>query len=413
MPDSPMFNVGRPRRSFLDDTYADDDRLAAWAEETGRNAPVTREGSTAFEFTDPKTGERRYVMRRNSQAGRIDLGKNGKVMQRENGSGQLEDFITQDKTYRKPLTNRMAESMRGDFEKDMERKRVETERERARTERMAEEDRAQKRAIEMEREKMALEGERDVNRRARIPTDPEKMTPDERKAFAEAKLMEASIGRAGKRQEAEYTREESIDTMVAKASAGEDVPNISTSGEAAIRSAANMGLPPSAAMARGMEAHERDVAKIRQLEESGDPELIAQAQSLRNADPDLGRLQSFLDTVKQKRFMDERSLNEEREFGGAERELQDKLVESGGYGSDVAQAAIPVVGPFMAAVSMLKRWDGVSPEDQTKMRDTFNDTVLRLRASMPYKSEAEIKQILAQRLRVRNIPGRIINAVLG
>jgi hypothetical protein len=176
MPDSPLYNVGRPRRSFLDDTYNVDERVAKWAQETGRMNPVEREGSVFMEFDDPtQPGGKRYVARKKSlvpaagqreaaagiatAGGDIDYGYTkpdgtqgnlkGRIMSRTGPEGAQEQFITEDKTYQPVLTNRKAQSFLPQFEQDMARRERDAERERMRAERMAEEGRAEERANRM------------------------------------------------------------------------------------------------------------------------------------------------------------------------------------------------------------------------------------------------------------------------
>jgi len=316
--------IGTQPMSFKRDPKDDfiDAEKQRWLEESGKlrddQKAQTREGSVFMEYDDPSVvGGKRYVIRPKSRVPELNqgagitgdpLGGNeteyryidpsgkqqshrGRVMSFLGETGRMElSQPTADKKYgNKKFTNREFEQYVPEFEKEMLKRKAENER----LTKQAEIDAADQKKFE--REQLALDKAQEradaaeAKRRERIKNDP---MPGERVQNAQAGLVEGQteLAQAALARKSEAQRKAANTAELAMQ--GADVPGYSKNAEAAIRRSYDEGMEPMEAIAAGRSVHDADAKRIWDLEASGMPASIREAQRLRASDPDLASIES-------------------------------------------------------------------------------------------------------------------------
>jgi hypothetical protein len=286
MPDSPLYNVGRPpRSSFLNpgDEPVEDNEMYKWARK--ENRLPTRPGSTIVKIADPAApGGFRYVARQNQETGIEGGQKTGTMVGMPTDTGdQLGEVVVSSRD-RVPsfLSRRAAAPLRQDYQQykgDMAE-------EKERAKRIAEEGRAEERANRLAdaaqaREMTSMRNRMTIEQEMRA-ADPNKPIQDKLLGGKLTELDDAAETRKSKKAR----KQSFLD--------GQDIPGISASGERATRDALNAGRDLSEAEQLGQRTHDEEYGEAKRLYASGDPEAVAQADQIVGEDKDLMRAKSFL-----------------------------------------------------------------------------------------------------------------------
>jgi len=300
----------RPR-SFKDEFV--DPAKQRWLEESNLipddKLEHTKSGSTFMEFDDPTApGGKRYVARKNTDLGDLNQGagitrsggevtygytdpsgerktSKGRVMSFKGASGADEQFVTKAKNYgNKRYTNAEFEQYGPKFEEEMTRRKMQTQEDEAAAKKAREEAAARKGRIE---EATAVAGLGITSEKARRQLAKDMPTPGESVEQARLKLMQDELGRA----ETKRARDEGRKSVLMQ---GADIPGYSNEGEKAAREALQQGADVPMAESRAAVATQQEINELRRLESSGIPRNIRQAQAMRDADPDLRKVRSFV-----------------------------------------------------------------------------------------------------------------------
>jgi hypothetical protein len=346
------------------------------------------EGSTFIEVDDPEApGGKRYVARRNSVVGsdpllgdRPTMGPGRRIMQRENPvTGEQEDFVTQDKA--PSLSPSQIRSWKVPFEQDMAKREYENERLR----RKAEAEEARKEAMQAEIEKArAMGGIALEQEKARRTLEQEMPNPMDKLKLDEFKLQAGDRGFAREDAANKRTRDTKRADMLRD---GGDIPGLSENAERAAADALATGAPLEDAEAMGRRAHQEDIAEIRRLEESGQPDRIAAAAKMR-LDPDLRSVRSF---IPERNTMLERSVAQEALSGPLE-SLYKRGDKEGFWGLD--------------------EYEDLDQSERGRLSVGISDAVSEVRRLAPQMDTQSLRSVVEQRMRTRGFPDDYVQAVL-
>jgi hypothetical protein len=369
--------------------YEEDADMQRWAEEKGKLAK--RGGATTFKIPDGKGGFS-YTLRNADQYSGPGAPGTQVTLDDADGRQVLAESMGQSKVHKPRLTKSQAQSFKGDYE--TYKKKQETAADELKLEKQRAADRAQAREDYAFKLQQDRENEK-LRRQDQLATP----LASERVQNAQAGLVEGQAELA----KGSFTRKSDAQKKAADtaelAMKGADVPEYSKNAEAAIRKSYAEGMEPMEAVAAGRSVHDADAKRIWELEASGIPANIREAQRLRAGDPDLAAIESRLP-------------------------VRDMEAERRSIGS-AADSFLSVLGKkareedkswFNISGDKYDDYADFSSEEQQDIRASLADSIEELRSRNPMALRSEdkgaIKAAFNKRMQEQGFPLSHIDAIM-